>query len=456
MPDPSRGSAVLHRNINSNPPTAIGANGNWISSSAGYSVFDGSGGAGVCSIGRECPKRVKNAINKALDTISYVPSLDYLNDPVEELSKYLVDSTGGKMTKVVIYTSGSEAIEASIKMARQYFVMKGEPSRKKFITRRQSYHGATLGALGLSGFPARRDIFEELLTDAGHISAYNEYRGLKPNETVAQYVQRLADELEAEILRLGPNVVAGVVIEPVVGAALGSVPAPAEYFIAMRKVVDKYGVLFILDEVMSGMGRTGTLHAWEQLGVVPDIETIGKGLAAGFQPAAGMLIGRRIGDVLAQGGGVFVHGHTYQNHPVVCAAALEVLHMIRDDKLLENVRTLTPVLEDLLRARLAGHPNVGNIRGSGFMQGIEFVKDKATKESFDLERKVSWFLHEMAMAPPYQVYIYPGGGSNDGIKGDHIQIMPPFNINEDDLHMMVDRIAKAIEAFFAHAETSLV
>ncbi|KAF2787680.1 PLP-dependent transferase [Melanomma pulvis-pyrius CBS 109.77] len=452
MPNQVDGSAVLYRNINIEPPTAVKGVGNWVYMSTGHKFFDASCGAAVSCLGHGSIKRIEDAMVDATRAVSYISGLDYITDPVKKLCKFLVDSTHGRMARAALYSSGSEAIEAAMKIARQYVVMVDEPLRVNFIARRQSYHGATLGALGLSGHIGRRSFFESLLNSASHVSPFNPYHGLSENESISQYVQRLADELEAEFQRLGPKTVIAFVAEPVVGAAQGCVPGTKEYFQAMKRICDRHGALLIFDEVMCGMGRTGTLHAWEQMGVVPDIQTIGKGLGAGIMPAAGMLLSHRVTDVLAKNGGSFAHGHTYQNHAVTSAVALEVQRIISDENLLENVRTLGSLLKDLLKNQLEGHPNVGNIRGMGFFWGIEFVKDKATKEPFDTALNISWRLHEMAVAPPYQMYLYPGTGSYDGVKGDHVIVAPPYNISKDELLFMVDRITKAIVAFFAQPE----
>ena len=266
-------------------------------------------------------------------------------------------------------------MEAAIKLSRQYFLELSppQPQRFRFIARKESYHGTTLGALSMSGHLARRGLFEPVLIPAdtiSRVSACNAYHGRKQSESTSAYVARLAQELDIEFERVGPDSVCAFVAEPIVGAALGCVPAVPGYFKAMKAVCDKYGALLIFDEVMCGMGRSGTLHAWEQEGVVPDLQTIGKGLGGGYAAIAGVLVGQRVVHALEKGTGAFAHGQTYQGHPIACAAALEVQRIITEERLVENVAKLGARLERSLKDRLGGHPNVGDIRGKGLFWGV--------------------------------------------------------------------------------------
>lgn len=338
-----------------------------------------------------------------------------------------------------------------MKLARQYFLecKPAQPHRTRFIARRESYHGTTLGSLSMSGHVARRSLFEPmLLNNISRVSPCNAYRGMQNGESREQYVARLSQELDDEFRRVGPHTVCAFVAEPVVGAALGCIPSVPGYFKAMKSVCDKYGALLIFDEVMSGMGRIGALHAWEEEDVVPDIQTIGKGLGGGYAPVAGLLLNHKVVDSLDKGTGAFSHGQTYQGHPVACAAALEVQRIIREEKLLDNVKHMGDLLENMLKARLGEHPNVGDIRGRGLFWGIEFVRDKSTKAPFHPSEAVAMGIHEKGMEQAYSISIYPGTGTVDGKTGDHVLLAPAYNISEADIERIVDLTARVIEDFF--------
>ena len=335
-------------------------------------------------------------------------------------------------------------MEATIKLARQVF-FEGDRStpRVNFIAREGSYHGNTLGALGMSGHVGRRAIYEPfLMKNVHHISACNSYRQRIYGESDASFVARKAAELEEKFQELGPETVIGFVAEPVVGAALGCVPSVPGYLRAMRDVCHRHGALFILDEVMSGMGRCGTLHAWQEEDVCPDLQTVGKGLSGGYQPVAAVFANSRVVNTLLNGTGQFVHGHTYQAMPVQAAAALEVQKIVQEENLVDNVKTQGLYLEKCLRSLLADHPNVGDIRGRGLFWGLEFVKDKKTKEPFNPKLNVAQRLHDTALAAPFNMTLYHGTGTADGVRGDHIIIAPAYNIVTED----VERIAKLTSA----------
>ena len=354
--------------------------------------------------------RVRQAVMEQMDRVSYCHSLFYATSAAEELAKVLIDSTGGEMARAFFISSGSEAMEAALKLTRQYHLEKqpSEPQRIHFIARQQSYHGTTLGALAVGGHVARRKIFEPILSvNSSRVSPCYMYRGSEQMfEHFPSYVRRLEAELEAEFQRVGPSNVAAFIAEPVVGAALGCVPAVSGYFDAVRRVCDKYDALLILDEVMCGAGRIGPeptkqfpkpLHAWQDpcIGVVPDIMTMGKGLGGGYMPIAAMLANKKIIDTLYGGTGGFSHGQTYQGHPLACQAALEVQRVIREDDLVANVRKQGALLGQLLKENLGSHPAVGNIRGRGLFWGIEFVSNKITKEPFELSEAVAMNIHEL-------------------------------------------------------------
>ena len=371
-------SRVLHRS-GAIPPVAVGGDGIYLHLADGTRVIDASGGAAVACLGHG-NKRIAAAIGKQAAAMAYAHTGTFISQPAEDLADIILQDQPGGLTHAWFCSSGSEGNEAALKLGRQYFMEIGQPQRTRFIARRQSYHGNTLGALAAGGNMMRRMLFEPILGHAfSLVSPCFAYRFKRDDESDAQYVDRLADELEREFQRLGPDNVIGFLAEPVVGATTGCVTAPQGYFKRVREICDRHGALLILDEVMCGMGRTGTMHAWEQEGITPDIQVIAKGLGSGYQPIGGLLIGGRIVQALHAGSGGFMHGQTYQAHPVACAAALEVQRIIREDNLLQNVRAMGARLETALTERFGNHRHVGEVRGRGLFWAIELVADRATK-----------------------------------------------------------------------------
>ena len=348
------------------------------------------------------------------------------------------------MRGVYFVSGGSEAIEAGIKLGRQFHIENGEPSLHHIIAREQSYHGNTLGALAAGGNKWRRNQFEPILIDASHISPCYEYVDKLKEETSFDYGQRVAQELEDEILRLGTDKVMAFIVEPVVGATMGAVPAVPGYFKKVRNICDKYGVLLILDEVMCGMGRTGYLFASEFDEIAPDILCIAKGLGAGYQPIGAMLCSKNIYNRLGKGSGFFQHGHTYMGHPVACAAALAVLKAILNRKLLSSIKSKSNQLFNCLETQLGHHPNIGDIRGRGLFIGIEIVKNIETKKPFDPNLKVAASIKHAAFEAG--LICYPMSGTRDGKWGDHILLAPPFIINENQIIELVNKLSISIES----------
>ena len=365
-------SSILHSKISTAPPKIVKAEGNYLTTSEGVSIFDATGGAAVACLGHGHP-RVKAAITSQLDSVAYCYAPFFSTQASEDLASHLTATTNGEMSKVFIVSSGTEAIEAALKLARQYFLeLEGpETKRTNFIARNQSYHGNTLGALAVGGHKARKAIYEPILsTNVSHVSPCYPYRGKENGESDEAYVARLAAELETEFQRLGPNTVAAFIMETLPGLTLGAVPPPPGYLTAMKSVCEKHGALFVLDEVMCGMGRTGNLHAWQAEDVVPHLQTVAKGLGAGYEPIGALLVSKGVVEAFEKGSGSFVHSQTYQGHPVACAAALEVQKVVQDEGLLDNVQRLAPILEKSLKERLGSHRYVGDIRGRGFMWGV--------------------------------------------------------------------------------------
>ena len=380
--------------------------------------------------------------------MAYAHTGTFISQPAEDLADLILQDQPGGLTHAWFCSSGSEGNEAALKLARQYFMELGQPQRTRFIGRRQGYHGTTLGALAAGGNMMRRALYEPILSQAfSLVSPCFAYRFKRDDETDAQYVDRLANELEWEFQRVGPDNVIAFLAEPVVGATTGCVPALPGYFKRVREICDRHGALLILDEVMCGMGRTGTMHAWEQEGITPDIQVIAKGLGSGYQPIGGLLIAGRVVQALHDGSGGFMHGQTYQAHPVACAAALEVQRIIREDNLLANVRAMGARLETALTERFGNHRHVGDVRGRGLFWAIELVADRASKQVFDPELKLNERVKREALARG--VATYPMGGTIDGTQGDHVIVAPPYIATAADIDTIVDRLGAAVDAAVA-------
>ena len=437
---------LMHRSLNAAPPLAAGGRGIRLVDSAGREYIDASGGAAVSCLGHGHPE-VLAAMHRQIDALAYAHTGFFSSAVAEELGDHLIAHAPPGMSHVYLVSGGSEAIEAALKMARQYFVEVGQSERRHFIARRQSYHGNTLGALAVGGNEWRRRQFAPLLIEVAHVSPCYEYRDRRPGESAEGYGARLAAELEQTIARLGPETVIAFCVETVGGATAGAIPPVPGYFRRVREVCDRHGILLIADEVMCGMGRTGTLHAVEQEDIAPDLMTIAKGLGGGYQPIGAVLAQRRIVDAIAQGSGFFQHGHTYIGHPVACAAALAVQRIVQRDGLLAAVRKQGAQLRDRLDAALGAHPNVGDIRGRGLLLAIELVEDRASKRAFDPALRLHARIKAEAMS--LGLMTYPMGGTIDGRLGDHILLAPPFIVSDDELGMIVDRLTAAIDAAIA-------
>ena len=436
-------SHVFHRNPRQSLEVAVGGKGIELFDQKGRSYIDASGGAAVSCLGHGHPV-VTQAIKDQLDQLAYAHTSFFTTQVAEDLADFLQERAPGDLNHVYFVSGGSEAVEAALKLARQYFVEIGQPSRRHFIARRQSYHGNTLGALAIGGNAWRREPFLPLLVPAHHVSPCYAYREQAEGETDTQYAQRLADELEQKILELGPENVAGFVAETVVGATAGVLPPVGDYLKRIREVCTKYGVLLILDEVMSGMGRTGYLFACEEDDVVPDIVTIAKGLGAGYQPIGALIATSRIYNAIVNGSGFFQHGHTYLGHATACAAALAVQRVIESDQLLPAVRERGEQLRAELREALKNHPNLGDVRGRGLFVGVEFVRDRATKEPLDPAARTHVQLKKQAMS--HGLLMYPMGGTVDGVKGDHVLLAPPFICTPNDISTIVDRFVTTVRS----------
>lgn len=434
-------SHVFPRSMKSTPPRAVRGEGCYLYDETGKAYLDGSGGAAVSCLGHGDPDVIA-AVQQQAQSLSFAHTGFFTSEPAEELADLLISKAPGDLDRVYLVSGGSEATEAAIKLARQYFIEIGQPQRAHVIARRQSYHGNTLGALAAGGNAWRRAQFAPLLIDVSHVAPCYEYVDRQDGESAYDYGQRVAQELEDEILRLGPDTVMAFMAEPVVGATMGAVPAVEEYFKKIREICDTYGVLLILDEVMCGMGRTGHLFACDADRIAPDILCIAKGLGAGYQPIGAMLCTQKIYGALEAGSGFFQHGHTYLGHPVAAAAAVAVLKKLEADDLVARAERMGETLHTALVERFGQHPFVGDIRGRGLFQGIEIVADRETKSPFDPDLRVA--ARFKAAAFDAGLICYPMAGTRDGKLGDHVLLAPPFILGDEQVAEMTDKLAQAL------------
>ncbi|HYR33131.1 MAG TPA: aspartate aminotransferase family protein [Burkholderiales bacterium] len=433
---------VFHRNPLHSYPVAVAGDGAYLYDREGRRYLDASGGAAVSCLGHS-DHAVIEAIRQQLEALPFAHTSFFSNEPMEALADALIETAPAPLDKVYFTSGGSEAMEASLKLARQYFVEKGELQRAHVIGRRQSYHGNTLGALAVGGNLWRRRQFEPLLIGASHVSPCYPYRDQREGESDAAYVARLGAELEAEIQRLGGDRVIAFVAETVAGATLGAAPPVPGYFRRVREICDRHGILLILDEVMCGVGRCGTMWAFEPEGVVPDIVTIAKGLGAGYQPIGALVVGKPIYEAVTGGSGFFQHGYTYVGHAAACAGALAVQHRLRQDGVLARVQPMGQALEKALRSAFAEHRHVGDIRGRGLFWSLEMVAERASKRPFDPELRLHARIKQAALETG--LLCYPMGGTIDGIRGDHVLLAPPFIIEPGQIEELVHKLGRALQ-----------
>jgi adenosylmethionine-8-amino-7-oxononanoate aminotransferase len=438
-------SNVIYKNIGNAPLRATGGAGLYIHGEHGKRYLDTCGGVAVSSLGH-CHPRIVDTIARESSRLSWVHAGAFTTDAAEQLAQWLVQSSKG-MHYAQFLSGGSEAMELGMKIAYQYHCETGQPGRTTFIARRQSYHGSTFATLAISGNAARRTIFEPLLMPAEFVSPCYAYRDRRHEESEADYVGRLADELEEKILEVGAGKIAAFVVEPVVGSTNGAVPALPGYLKRMQQVCARHGVLLLLDEVMAGMGRTGHPFAYLEDGVTPDIVAVGKGLAAGYMPISAVLITEQVHQAMASGSRVLRNGQTNVNHPLAAAIALEVQRTIVDDGLLANVLERGRQMQAALRRRCADLACVGDVRGRGLLIGVEFVADDgrqplAAGDRFVAGVKAEGFRHGMLL--------YPGTGTVDGVRGNHVLFAPAFIANAAEIDDMVDRFADVIRHCAAH------
>ena len=437
-----RKSNVFPRHSSYDLPNAVGGDGCYIIDEKGKRYLDASGGAAVSCLGHS-DKTIQKAIIEQTEKLAFAHTSFFTSEPAELLANLLAKHSPEGLDKVYFVSSGSEAVESSLKLARQYFVEIGKPKKHKVISRRQSYHGNTLGALAAGGNVWRRSFFEKLLAETSLISPCYPYRHQTQDETELEYGLRVANELEEEIINLGPENVMAFIAETVVGATAGALTPVSGYFKRIRKICDKYNILLILDEVMCGMGRTGSLFACDEEDVIPDILTIAKGLGAGYQPIGAMMCQNFIYDAIANGSGFFQHGHTYLGHPVACAASLSVLNKLVNENFSSQVKEKGQYLQKNLEMHLGQNQYVGDIRGRGLFRGIEIVKNRSTKEPFQKKLNIAGKIKKQAL--DIGLICYPMQGTADGVEGDHILIAPPFIINEDEINELSTKLKSTID-----------
>ena len=438
-------SHILYRdNIGHALPVAVAGDGPYLIDAAGRRYIDASSGAAVSCLGHS-NEAVRKAVRDQIDQLAFAHTRFFTTAPAERLADDLVNGAPAHLTKVWLTCGGSEAVEAALKLTRQYFVESGQPQRKFIIARRQGYHGNTFGALSASGNIWRRRPFEPMLIGSmQHIAPCFAYRYQGADESAEAYGLRMANELETKIIELGSENVAAFIAETVVGATLGAVTATPGYFRRIREICDQYGVLLILDEVMCGMGRTGTRYACEQEGIAPDMLTVAKGLGAGYLPIGALLVAEKIHRAIERGSNIVMHGHTFTGHPVACAAALATQNEIRAHDLLANVRRQGQALYAALNDRFGSHPNVGDIRGRGLFMALEFVADRRTKQPFDPALKINARIKDAGMENG--LICYPAGGIVDGKSGDHVMLAPPFIVNASHIAEIVDKLGRTVDA----------
>ena len=441
-------SSILHRTLELTPPTAVGGEGNYLIDHAGKRYLDACGGAAVSCLGHDNAK-VREVLKAELDNIAFAHSGFFTNQPAEELAQFLIDRApkGTGLGRIMYLGSGSEAMEAALKLARQYHLERGESKRSNIVARAPSYHGNTLGALATGGHAGRREPFQPLLMNVSHIDAAYEYRMRREGEAGADFALRMANLLEEEIQRLGTETVMAFVAEPVVGASLGTQPAPMGYFKRIREICDTYGILFIADEVMCGMGRTGSLFALEQEGIAADITTLAKGLGAGYQPIAAVMAAENVIRIIKDGSGTLWNGHTYMSHAIATAGALAVQQVIEEENLLSNVRMRGEQLREGLQTRLGQNPHVGDIRGRGLFWTTELVEDSATKKPFEATLGLAPKIQKIAL--DLGLMCYPSQGCADGTRGDHVLLAPAYTSTREEIEAICDLITQAIETALA-------
>jgi adenosylmethionine-8-amino-7-oxononanoate aminotransferase len=424
---------VFYRNPTKFYPTAVRGEGVYIHDADGKTYLDGSGGAAVVSIGHGVPE-IREAMLMQADLLAFAHGSQFTSAAAVSLADRIVAICPTGLVRVYYLSGGSEAVETAVKMARQYQVDRGMPSKYKVISRWTSYHGNTLGALALGGHTGRRKYYLPLIQHTPHIVPAYCYRcpfGRIPDACSLE----CADDLEKTILYESPDSVSAFMAEPVVGATAGALVPPPGYFQRIREICNRYDVLLIVDEVMTGIGRTGRNLGIDHWDTVPDMIVCAKGIASGYTPIGCVVTTETIHNTIKKGNGTFVHGHTYGQNPLSCAIAAAVLDYIARNDLVNRCASLGAHLLKRLES-LRNHPIVGDTRGLGLFAGIEFVRDKETKQPFEPKDKVNVRIGNRAFEKG--LICYPGGGGADGVRGDHILLAPPFVITDGEIDRLVE------------------
>ena len=431
---------VFFRKLTLRLPVIDRGEGCWLYDTQGNAFLDACGGAFVVNVGHGVSE-IADAMGEQARRLGYVSGMAFSHEPVEALAAELAALAPGDLDKVYPLSSGSDAIEAALKLARQYWLESGRPKKHKIIALAPAYHGNTLLALSASAREHYRAIYGHWLVDVIRIPAPYAYRcgcgGVPPYCDACSGVA-----LEEAIVREDPETVAAFIAEPVGGSSTGASVPPPEYFPRVREVCDRHDVLFIADEVLAGAGRTGTWSALEPSGVVPDVMVLGKGIAGGYAPLSAVIAPARIADVFARGSGALNHAQTYSHHPVLCAAGVATIRYLRAHGLIERCAAMGPVLQQRL-ARLTELPHVGDVRGRGLLAGVELVEDKETRAPFERDAHVAERL--TAAALDAGLVVWPNVGHADGKRGDLVMIAPPFVITESEIDAIVDRLERALE-----------
>jgi adenosylmethionine-8-amino-7-oxononanoate aminotransferase len=434
------GSHVFYRNPSKTYPTAVRAEGVWIWDSEGKRYLDGSGGACVVTIGHGV-REVQDAAARQMEAISFAHGSQFTTGACEELAgRVAALSSDTELDRVYFVSGGSEAVETAVKMARQYWREVGEPDRAKVLSRWTSYHGNTAGALALGGHTGRRSPYQPLILHTPHVEPCYCYRcpyGKKQDSCALE----CAEALDRTIRYEGPESVAAFIAEPVVGATAGALVPPEGYWKRVREICDRYGILLIADEVMTGAGRTGKSLALEHWGVSADLVVLAKGLSSGYAPIGAVLARRRIHEAIRSGSGAFTHGHTYGQQPVSMAIGAAVLRYLEEHRLVERSAEKGVLLLSALR-ELSELPMVGDVRGLGLFAGVELVSDKTTREPFDSKLKMAYKVGAEAFRRG--LITYPGDGGADGIRGDHLLLCPPLTIDDVEIEFLVRTLAEAL------------
>ncbi|PGH33032.1 hypothetical protein GX50_04178 [[Emmonsia] crescens] len=433
-------SAVFHRSLEKSYPTAVKGEGVYLFTDKGDKILDGCCGAAVSSVGHGNEEVIEAVVAQARD-LAFAHSSFFTSDPAEELARAIINKSDDAFSKVTFLCSGSEAVDSALKIARQYHIYNGEPERVNFIGRNDSYHGNTLGALAAGNNSARREPFAPILSSVFHHVSRCFYDTDGAGVTESDYEDRLITEFRDKINTLGPKTVAAVIVEPVVGATLGTAPATSTYLPRLKELCGHHGILVIFDEVMCGMGRAGTYHAWQSLGgVAPDLQTIGKGLGAGYQPLSAVLIGKKVYDIFeehSKGSKKFVSGHTFQGHSMACAGALAVQKILERDNLIPNVMKRGLLLESFLRQGLSSHikEHGVSLRGLGLFRTVDFGRLGISSGSRSLAPEVSEECFKQGAA----VYLCSGAV-------DALLFAPPFIISENEIFTLAKIFLESLKS----------